>query len=112
ALRAGRTIVRFVPRAAVGRGFSETTAPLRVAGPIRALSMDGLRVALAVGASGDGCDRVFYWNVAWPPVQQISDRSGPNCLPGVRRTRIGAVSVGGFRAAWLAASPGETRLIS
>jgi hypothetical protein len=112
ALRAGKVMVKFVPRRAVVRGFAKTTAPLTTGGPIQALAMDGLRVALAVGAPANGCDRVLYWNVAWSPVQRISARLGPTCAPGVRGTRIGAVAIGGFRAEWLAASPDGTRLIA
>jgi hypothetical protein len=112
ALREGKTIVEFVPRSGIARGFARTLAPLAVGGPVQALSMDGLRVALAVGDRSGGCDRVLYWNVAWPPVQRISAPSGPTCLPGVRGTRIGAVAIGGFRAEWLTASPRGTRLIA
>jgi hypothetical protein len=74
--------------------------------------MDGLRVALAVGAPTAGCDEVLYWNVAWSPVQRISAPLGPTCAPGDRGTRIGAVAIGGFRAEWLASSRDETRLIA
>jgi hypothetical protein len=112
ALRSGRTIVKFVPRRGIARGFARTLAPLALGGPVQALSMDGLRVALAVGDRRGTCDRVLYWNVAWPPVQRISAPSGPTCLPGVRGTRIGAVAIGGFRAEWLASSPRGVRLIA
>jgi hypothetical protein len=112
ALRAGKVIAKFIPRRAVVRGFATTTAPLTTGGPIQALAMDGLRVALAIGATSAGCDRVLYWNVAWSPVQRISAPLGPTCAPGVRGTRISAVAIGGFRAEWLAASRDEMRLIA
>src|SRR3954469_6516023 len=83
ALREGTTVVKFVPRRAVERRFAETTRPLLADGPIRALSMDGLRVAVAVGDRRGVCDKVVYWNVAWRPEQRISKPSGPTCVPGV-----------------------------
>lgn len=110
ALRAGRTLAMFVPRQAIVQGFAKTTSPM-YSGSIRGFSMDGLRVALTVHVSGERCDRVLYWNVAWSPVQQISAPSGPTCLAR-GRTRLGAVAVGGFRAEWLASSSNGTRLIA
>ena len=114
ALRAGRTMAVFVPRRVIAQGFAKTTAPVTIEGRIQGFSMDGLRVALAVGDRGARCDRVLYWNVAWRPVQRISAPSarGSTCLPGVGRTRIPMVAVGGFRAEWLASSRSGLRLIA
>lgn len=104
--------MKFVARLAIAHGFAQTTAPLVTDGPIRAISMDGLRVAVAVGDPRGVCDRVLYWNVAWRPAQQISAPSGPTCLPGVGGTRIDALAIGGFRTEWLARSDSSLRLMA
>ena len=49
ALRQGRTVVEHLTRAAVAATIARTAKPLVTGGPIRSLSMDGPRVALAVG---------------------------------------------------------------
>ncbi|MGZ4389570.1 MAG: hypothetical protein ACXVZL_09345, partial [Gaiellaceae bacterium] len=103
---------RFVPRAAIEAGFMQTTAPVLTRGPIRALSFDGPRVALAVGDPRGVCGRILYWNVAWQPVQQISAPSGVTCLPGVGGIGISSVAIGGFRAEWVATAHGSARLIA
>jgi hypothetical protein len=112
ALRDGKTIVKFLPRAAIARKLAQTTEPIATGGAIRAIAMDGLRVALAVADPTGACDRVLYWNVAWAPVQRISAPSGPTCRPGVRGTQIGALAIGGFRTEWLATSSRDSRLIA
>ena len=67
ALRNGTTVVEYVPRAAIMRIIARTARPLVTGGPIRSISMDGPRVAVAVGDNQGLCDRVLYWNVAWWP---------------------------------------------
>jgi len=111
ALRAGKTVAMFVPRPAIERRLALTTQPLVTGGKIESLSMDGLRVALAVRDRSGRCDRVLYWNVAWRPVQRITAPYGPTCAP-IGATRLAAVGVGGFRAEWLARSAQGTRLIA
>ena len=112
ALRDRTTVVRFVPRQAILAGLARTTTPLTTGGAINAISMDGLRVALAVRDRTGVCDRVLYWNVAWPPVQRISAPAGPTCDAGARGTRIDALAIGGFRTEWVAAQGGAVRLIA
>src|SRR5262249_19514341 len=112
ALREGQTIVKFVPREAIAHAFARASTPILLGGAVNAISMDGLRVALAVRDRTGGCDRVLYWNVAWPPVQRISAPSGPTCAPGVRGTSIGRLAIGGFRTEWLASSPRAVRLMA
>ena len=112
ALRQGRTVVEHLTRAAVAATIARTARPLVTGGPIRSLSMDGLRVALAVGDTSGRCDRVLYWNVAWNPAQRVSAPSGPTCLVRPQGVEIPSVAIGGFRAEWLVTQNGASRLIA
>jgi hypothetical protein len=112
ALRRGNTVVEHMTLAAVAKTIARTGMPLVTGGPIRSLSMDGPRVALAVGDTGGRCDRVLYWNVAWNPAQRVSAPSGPTCLVRPQGVQIPAVAIGGFRAEWLVTQNGASRLIA
>ena len=112
ALRQGRTVVEHLTRAAVAATIARTAKPLVTGGPIRSLSMDGPRVALAVGDTSGRCDRVLYWNVAWNPAQRVSAPSGPTCLVRPQGVEIPSVAIGGFRAEWLVTQNGASRLIA
>jgi hypothetical protein len=112
ALRDGSTVLEFVPRAAVTRIIARTARPLVTGGPIRAISMDGPRVALAVGDTGSRCDRVLYWNVAWWPAQRISSPSGVTCMVRPHGIEIPRLAIGGFRAEWVTTDNGAARLIA
>ena len=112
ALRQGRTVVEHLTRTAVAATIARTARPLVTGGPIRSLSMDGPRVALAVGDTTGRCDRVLYWNVAWNPAQRVSAPSGPTCLVRPQSVEIPSVAIGGFRAEWLVTQNGHSRLIA
>jgi hypothetical protein len=108
--REGVVRLKFVPTAGILERIAVATRPIRTGDPISSLSMDGARVALAVTGRRETCDRVLYWNVAWPPVQRVSAPAGPTCA-WRERTAIRNVAIGGFRAEWAAASAGETRIV-
>jgi hypothetical protein len=112
ALRDGTTVLEFVPRAGIEKIIARTARPLVTGGPIRAISMDGPRVALAVGDSQGRCDRVLYWNVAWWPVQRVSSPSGVTCNVRPNGVEIRSVAIGGFRAEWLTTQNGTARLVA
>ncbi len=112
ALRNGTTVVEYVPRAAIMRIIARTARPLVTGGPIRSISMDGPRVAVAVGDNQGLCDRVLYWNVAWWPAQRVSSPSGVTCMVRPRGVQIRSVAIGGFRAEWLVTQDGHARLIA
>jgi len=112
ALRDGATVLEFVPRAAIARIIARTARPLVTGGPIRSISMDGPRVALAVGDTQGRCDRVLYWNVAWWPAQRISSPSGVTCMVRPHGVEISSVAIGGFRAEWLTTQGNNVRLIA
>jgi hypothetical protein len=96
-------VLEFVPRAAIAKIIARTAKPLVTGGPIRSISMDGPRVALAVGDTRGRCDRVLYWNVAWWPVQRISSPSGVTCMIRPQGMEIPRVAIGGFRSEWVTA---------
>jgi hypothetical protein len=112
ALRDGATVLEFVPRSAIAKIIARTSRPLVTGGPINSISMDGPRVALAVGDTRRLCDRVLYWNVAWWPAQRISSPSGVTCMVRPHGIAIPAVAIGGFRAEWVTTQRGGARLIA
>ena len=112
ALRQGKTVVEYMSRAAILRTIARTARPLVTGGPIRSLSMDGPRVAVAVGDTSGRCDRVLYWNVAWNPAQRVSSAGGPTCMVRPENVQIPAVAIGGFRAEWLVTENGASRLVA
>jgi hypothetical protein len=112
ALRRGKTVVEYMSRPAILRTIARTAHPLVTGGPIRSLSMDGPRVAVAVGDTAGKCDRVLYWNVAWNPAQRVSSAGGPTCMVRPQNVQIPAVAIGGFRAEWLVTENGASRLVA
>ena len=98
--------------AAIMRTIARTAKPLVTGGPIRSISMDGPRVAVAVGDNQGRCDRVLYWNVAWWPAQRVSAPSGVTCMVRPHGVQITSVAIGGFRAEWLVTQAGSARLIA
>ena len=112
ALRHGETIVKFLPRSAILQSIERTARPLVTGGPIRSVSMDGPRVAVAVGDTRGLCDRVLYWNIAWYPAQRVSAPAGPTCQLRPSGVEISSVAIGGFRAEWLVSQPGSARLVA
>jgi hypothetical protein len=112
ALRNGTTMVEYVPRPAIMRIIARTARPLVTGGPIRSISMDGPRVAVAVGDNLNRCDRVLYWNIAWWPAQRVSSPSGVTCMVRPDGVKITSVAIGGFRAEWLVTQAGRARLIA
>jgi hypothetical protein len=112
ALRKGVTVLEFASRAAIMKMIARTAEPLVTGGPIRSISMDGPRVAVAVGDTKGLCDRVLYWNVAWWPAQRVSSPAGVTCMVRPHGIEIPAVAIGGFRAEWLTTGPGGMRLVA
>jgi hypothetical protein len=54
-----RAVLKFVPTAALEQELAQVRRPISTSGPIRSISMDGTRVALAVGGPSSGCDSVL-----------------------------------------------------
>jgi hypothetical protein len=105
-----RTILKFVPRAAVERALARAGRPLHVGGVVRDLAMDGPRVALAV--DGAECDRVVFWNVPWSYVSRITEEEETTCESTRGGASPTAVSIGNLRASWVISSPAGARVLA
>jgi hypothetical protein len=108
---ADKPVLKFVTAKALGGALARVGRALHTGGPIRSFSVDGTRVALAVGGGGDQCDRVIFWNISWRSVAQVSQKSGPTC-PTAAAGRISAVALGGARAQWLTMHRGRPMLVA
>lgn len=103
--------LKFVPTRGIESIIDKAQLPLVTNGRISALSMDGPRVAVAVGDPDRRCDRVLYWNVAWRPAQRISAPDGPTCSARAY-TAISRVAISGFRAAWVRSYGSEQAVVA
>jgi hypothetical protein len=122
---ADRPLLKFVPTHGVERELAQVVRPLHTGGPIRSISADGTRVALAVG--GARCDRVVFWDIAWRSAEQVSEKRGPTCgtlgssspisrnvSAGARAEsgRISTVVLAGARAEWVTLHRGRPMLVA
>jgi hypothetical protein len=107
----GRTLMKFIPMAAVNRSLSKAGAPLDLPGPVEAMGMDGYRVALAVREPGE-CAQIMYWNTAWNYLSKITDEDERTCQLTARDGVIRSVAIGGIRAAWVIRSRQADRLLT
>jgi hypothetical protein len=107
----GRTLMKFIPSAAVDRFLSHAGAPLDVPGRIEAIGMDGYRVALAVH-KGAKCAQIMYWNIAWNYLSKITDEDERTCELTAHGGVIRSVAIGGIRAAWVIRSGRAERLLT
>lgn len=96
---------------AAGRIGASPPKPLNV-GEIRAISMDGPRVAIAERDPLGQCDRVFIWNVTWHYLVRLSSAFSLTCVPQHGAGGITGVVMAGGRAAWTTTYGRETRVIS
>ena len=107
----GRTLMKFIPAAAVDRSLSRAGAPVDLPGPIEAIGMDGFRVALAVHEPGE-CAQIMYWNIAWDYLSKITDEDERTCELTARGGVIRSVAIGGIRSAWVIRSRNAERLLT
>jgi len=108
----GRTLLKFVPIAAINHELAVAGRPIRTDGHITSFSMDGPRVALAIRNLHGRCDRVRFWNIPWSFSAHVSQDSGPTCTPGRAPVRITDIRIAGYRAEWLARSAHRTNVIA
>jgi hypothetical protein len=107
----GQVVLKLVPLPAVRHSLELAGRPLRTT-PVRALSMDGPRVALAVSDPRGQCDRVVFWNVPWHFVARLTQPSGPTCLPKHEAGGIVDVAIAGSRAEWVTRYGRSTTLLA
>jgi hypothetical protein len=105
---ADRPVVKFVPTRALVGETTQVGHTLHTDGSIRAFSLSGARIAIAV--AGHDCDRVFFWAVPWRSYEQVSQNAGVTCAALGASGRISQIVLGGARAQWVTRQDG-TRVI-
>jgi hypothetical protein len=95
------TLLKFVPLAGVRRAIEVAGTPIATPGLIRAMAMDGPRVALAVADPRGVCDQVRFWNIPWNFTSRLTQKSGPTCTGRHAPGGITDVRIAGARAEWI-----------
>jgi hypothetical protein len=95
------TLLKFVPIAGVRRAIEVAGTPITTPGLIRAMAMDGPRVALAIADPRGVCDQVRFWNVEWNFSSRLTQKSGPTCTGRHAPGGITDVRIAGVRAEWV-----------
>jgi hypothetical protein len=109
--RSGRTLMKFIPAAAVDQFLSKAGSPVDLPGRVEAIGVDGFRVALAVHQPGE-CAQIMYWNIAWNYMSKITDDDERTCGLTERGGVIRSVAIAGIRAAWVVHSRHADRLLT
>jgi len=109
--RSGRTLMKFIPAAAVQNALWNAGKPVDLPGPVEAIGMDGFRVALAFHRPGD-CSQILYWNIAWDYLSKISDEDETTCELTEAGGSIRSVSIAGIRSAWTIHSRRADRILT
>jgi hypothetical protein len=107
----GRTLMKFIPSAAVDQALWEAGRPVDLPGTIEAIGMDGFRVALAVHRQGE-CARIMYWNIAWDYLSKITDEDERTCQLTRSGGVIRSVAIAGIRSAWTIRSRRADRILT
>ena len=105
-------LMKFVPRAAVYNAIQVAGRPIITPGKIRAIAMDGPRVALAVADSRGLCDQIRFWNIPWNFQSRLTQRSGPTCPGRHAPGGIRDVRVAGVRAEWVTTYGGVSTVLA
>jgi len=109
--RSGRTLMKFIPAAAVNRALSDAGRPVDLPGPVEAIAMDGFRVALAFERRGE-CSQILYWNIAWDYVSKITDEDEKTCQLTKAGGEIRSIAIAGIRSAWMIHSRHADRILT
>ncbi len=107
----GRITLKLITLAAVRADLDAAGLPLRTT-PIRSISMDGPRVALAVSDPLGRCDSILFWNIPWHFVSRLTQPSGPTCTQHHAPGGITQVALGGSRAEWTTTYGTGTELLA
>ena len=107
----GRTLMKFIPSAAVHRSLSKAGGPVDLDGSIGSIGMDGYRVVFAIREPGE-CARIMYWNVAWNYVSKITDDDERTCHLTANGGEIRSVAIAGIRSEWIIRSRHAERLLT
>ena len=108
---ADRPLLKFVPTPGLQGELAQVGRSVHTGAPIRSISMDGNRVALAVGGTS-GCDGVWLWNIPWRSFEQVSETAGPSCSASGASHRISGVALGGSHIQWVTYQHGRAALLA
>jgi hypothetical protein len=106
------TLLKFVPIAGVRHAIDVAGTPIFTPGPIRALAMDGVRVALAVADPRGVCDQIRFWNIPWNFTSRLTQESGPTCTGRHAPGGITDVRIAGARAEWVTTYGGVSTVLA
>jgi hypothetical protein len=99
--RAARSVLKFIPFAAIERGIVKASRPIEVRRRISSFTVDGPRVAFGMTDPLGKCDHVGYWSIPWHYVTAATmDEDPPTCSASSRRGGLTAIAMGGMRIAW------------
>jgi hypothetical protein len=91
----------------VPTGSASSVRSVTAPAPVRALEIDGTRIAYASGRSARDCNRVFVWNLATRGVTKLGRRT--HCEQTSTGNEIAAVSIAGTRVLWVHYAGGNFR---
>jgi hypothetical protein len=106
------TLLKFVPIAGVRHAITVAGTPIATPGRIRALAMDGPRVALAVADAHGVCDQIRFWNIPWNFTSRLTQTSGPTCTGRHAAGGITDVRIAGARAEWVTTYGGASTVLA
>jgi hypothetical protein len=101
-LLAAAALVLLVPT-----GLAASVRTVTAPAPVRALELDGARIAYATGRSARDCNRVFVWNLTTRGVTKLGRRT--HCEQTSTGNEIAAVSIAGTRVLWVHYAGGNIR---
>lgn len=91
----------------VPTGVAASVRTVTAPAPVRALELDGARIAYATGRSARDCNRVFVWNLTSRAVTKLGRRT--HCEQTSTGNEIAAVSIAGTRVLWVHYAGGNIR---
>ncbi len=92
-----------VPAALSATAPRSVTAP----GPVLAVTVEGARIAYAVGRSSGDCNRVYVWHLGTRAVRKLGRRT--HCEQTSTGNAIASLALAGNRALWLHYAGGNFR---
>jgi hypothetical protein len=106
------TLLKLVPIAGVRHAIDVAGTPIVTPGRVRALAMDGPRVALAVADERGVCDQIRFWNIPWNFTSRLTQKSGPTCTGRHAPGGITDVRIAGARAEWVTTYGGVSTVLA
>jgi hypothetical protein len=111
-LAPSRVTLKLVPLAGVERQLSRADQQVETHWRIRAIGMDGGRVAYAVQDPTGRCDEVKFWNPSWDFVARVTHPSAATCLSTHGPGGVTNVAMAGARLVWTTRYGDRTRVLA